>query len=124
MTGSDENQYDFAILNIPQLADQDLYQFEPADPSTKCVGDPIVILGFPLEHRNLACHVGTIASFYKQNIVDVIQLDASVNASNSGGPLVDPATGAVVGIVTRKGTGLTQTFDQFEKVLDREIREL
>ncbi|HWW08547.1 serine protease [Collimonas sp.] len=122
--GSDVNNYDYAILNVPQLVARGLYQFEPADHMAKRISDPIVILGFPFDHQNLVCHSGTISSFYRNNGVDIIQLDASVNPSNSGGPLVDPETGAVVGIVTRKGTGLTCVFDELEAALRQNIQYL
>ena len=48
----------------------------------------------------------------KSNGVDIIQLDASVNSSNSGGPLIHPESGDVFGIITRKATGLTDMFDE------------
>lgn len=60
-----------------------------------------------------------ISSFYAQNGVDVIQLDAGVNPSNSDEPLLDLASGRVISIVTRKGTGLTRAFDELEKLLSQ-----
>jgi hypothetical protein len=68
--------------------------------------------------------VGRISSFYTQNGVEVIQLDASVNPSNSGGPLLDAASGRVIGIVTRKGTGLTRAFDELERLLTQNISRI
>lgn len=122
--GSDEQNSDFAILNVPQLQDKALYQFKVASFTGSRIGDEIILLGFPFEQRHLVCHVGRISSFYVQNDVNVIQLDASVNPSNSGGPLIDPATGQVIGIVTRKGTGLTQTFDQLEQLLKDNVERI
>lgn len=83
-----------------------------------------VVPGFLLEHRNLVCHLGTISFFYTSGTAKVIQLDASVNQSNSGGPLLDPETGQVLGIVTRKGTGLSTLFDLLLSVFDRNGKAL
>lgn len=124
VTGSDQRNYDFAALRIPQLQNSGLHQFNLVSPVNKQVGESVLVLGFPLEHRNLVCHQGTISSFYPSGPVSVIQLDASVNQSNSGGPLIDPNTGDVIGIVTRKGTGLTGLFDELLAVFDQNVTAL
>lgn len=56
--------------------------------------------------------------------MNVIQLDASVNNGNSGGPLVDLNTKKVVGIVTRKDTGLYKQFDDLIASFDTNIEVL
>ena len=124
VTGSDRNNYDFAVLKLAQLQNQGLYQFDLSPPNTRRVGDQVLVLGFPLEHRNLVCHLGAISSFYASGPVQIIQLDASVNQSNSGGPLLDAATGQVIGVVTRKGTGLSKLFDELFAVFDMNITAL
>ena len=73
---------------------------------------------------NLVCHAGVASSFYLSNNVDIIQVDASVNSSNSGGPLIHPKTGDVLGIITRKATGLTNMFAQLRATLNDNIRQI
>lgn len=124
VTGSDQDNFDFAVLRIPELQQQGLYQFDLASPDNKRVGEQVVVLGFPFDHRNLVCHLGTISSFFSSGPVRIIQIDASVNQSNSGGPLLDGASGQVIGIVTRKGTGLSSLFDQLQAVFDTNIAAL
>lgn len=121
VSGSPEQNFDFAILDVPKLSEKALYQFEVAPHTSNRIGSKVVLLGFPFEQRHLACHVGRISSFYVQNSVNVIQLDASVNPSNSGGPLIDPVSERVIGIVTRKGTGLTGAFDELEQILTQDV---
>jgi S1-C subfamily serine protease len=110
VTGSTEQSYDYAVLNIPEVVAENDHQFTLEPPGSRRVGDAIALLGFPFEHDNLTCHQGIISSFYQSALANVIQLDASVNAGNSGGPLIDPETGAAFGIVTRKATGLSRIF--------------
>jgi len=125
-TASDKEGYDYIVLDIPELSKQKLYNFELSNYSDleKRIGDDIFFLGYPFEHLNLVCHSGIISSFYKSKNIDVIQVDASVNHSNSGGPLIDPKTGKVIGIITRKATGLTQGFEYFRSILKENIEML
>jgi S1-C subfamily serine protease len=117
-----ENSFDYAILDVPQLFDGSEHQFLVELPGTRRIGDQIAILGFPFEHQNLTVHTGVISSFYQSNLAQVVQLDASINSGNSGGPVIDPRNGAVFGIVTRKATGLTATFDHLRRALDQNIQ--
>jgi len=118
-TASDEQHCDYVVLDIPELKEKDLYNFSLATHTSKQVGDSILFLGYPFEHLNLVCHAGIISSIYKSNngITDTIQVDASVNPSNSGGPLIDPETGNVIGIITRKATGLHRTFEELRSII-------
>lgn len=121
-SGSMENSFDYAIQEIPELFDGSEHQFELELPGARRIGDPIALLGFPLEHQNLTVHTGVISSFFQSGVADVIQLDASVNAGNSGGPLIDPETAVAFGMVTRKATGLTAIFAQLREALDQNIQ--
>jgi S1-C subfamily serine protease len=119
VTGS--QTYDYAVLKVPEICQNADHRFTLEVPATRRIGDAIALLGFPLEHDNLTCHQGIISSFYQSDLVSVIQIDASVNAGNSGGPLIDPATGVAFGIVTRKATGLSQLFAQLRNSIQSNI---
>lgn len=121
ITGSDEHSYDYAILKIPEIIRDTDHQFTLEPPGPRRIGNAIALLGFPLEHDNLTCHQGIISSFYQHGLVEVIQIDASVNAGNSGGPLIDPQTGVAFGIVTRKATGLSQLFVQLRNSINANV---
>jgi S1-C subfamily serine protease len=123
-SGSDEQNFDFAVLDMPELVRDGTHQFTFAPENTAKVGKSVAFLGYPLEHQNLVCHAGLISSIYQTGPVKVLQLDASVNASNSGGPLLDVGTGQVIGIVTRKATGLTQMFQQLLQSFEQNIQAL
>jgi len=121
-SGSDRNNFDFAVLDFPELVTQQgTHQFVLDRTRGQRIGDRVAFLGFPFEHLNLTCHVGIISSFYQSGSAKIIQLDASVNPSNSGGPLIDQNTGEVLAIVTRKATGLTRGFKRLREMLKQNI---
>lgn len=124
---SNDKGYDYILFNLPDLKGKGLYNFSFKDPNAepKRMGDSILFLGYPLDHLNLVCHTGIISSLYKNHRnVDIIQIDASVNVSNSGGPLIDPETSEVIGIITRRSTGLTEKFDELRSILEENIKRL
>ena len=121
IVASPSSEYDYAALDIPELRQFNPHQFQIADHSGRMVGEHVAFLGYPLEHQNLTCHAGIVASFYRRQQVDIVQIDASVNPSNSGGPLFDPLTGIVFGIVTRKATGLTDMFTSLREAVNANI---
>jgi S1-C subfamily serine protease len=122
VTGSDRNSFDYAVLRIPEVTAQGgVHHFELQSPANNRIGDAVSLLGFPLEHMNLTCHQGIISSFYQSGLAKIIQLDASVNAGNSGGPLIDPETGHALGIITRKATGLTRLFGELKSSIRTNI---
>ena len=109
-------------MEVPELMDGTEHQFLLEPPGNRRIGDAIGILGYPLEHTNLAFHHGIISSFYTSDITKIIQLDASINAGNSGGPLIDTETGAMFGMVSRRATGLTRVFGQLRRAIRQSIQ--
>lgn len=109
------NRDDFALIPSLELEEQD-YQVK--------IGTQIAILGYQFSQKNLSMHVGYISSQYEKNNVEYIQIDASVNRGNSGGPLINCSTGKVIGIVTRKETGLTQNFNEIADNIIEHISEM
>lgn len=122
VAASTEPNYDFAVLDLPDVVNRpNTHSFTLRGPRGKRVGELAAFLGYPYDHENLTCHSGVISSFYRSGPAEVIQLDASVNPSNSGGPLIDPETGDVMGIITRRATGLTRAFGQLRATIEGNI---
>jgi S1-C subfamily serine protease len=125
VSGSPERDYDFAILNLPEAINQNgVHSFTLRGRAGYRPGEQIAFAGYPLEHKNLTCHTGIISSFFQERTTQVIQLDASVNPSNSGGPLFDCETGEVIGVITRKATGLTGLFGELRRALAANIQAI
>lgn len=122
--GDPESQWDYAILSL------DDNEFTAIPPLTLAhepplpIGAKIALLGFHFDQTNLSIHSGILSSKFFQNGVNYLQIDASVNQGNSGGPLIDPETLQVIGIVTRKLTGLTKQFNDLIKSFDEFLRTL
>jgi len=115
--GDDEDHWDYAILDLPSEF-QAIPSLQLCEKDDASIGSAVVLFGFQFEQENLSIHAGVIASKSNRGNVRKLQLDASINYGNSGGPLIDPATGAVIGIVTRKETGSTGQLDNLIKFND------
>ena len=121
ITASPPNEYDYAVLDLPELRILNPYQFQLSGHSQARVGQQVLFLGYPFERNYLTAHTGIISSLYQEAGTNVIQIDASMNQSNSGGPLFDCNTGEVLGVVTRKATGFTETFELLRQTLMKSV---
>ena len=77
-----------------------------------------------IRDRNLTCHQGIVSSVHSSGVATLIQVDASVNPSNSGGPMIDPSSGHVHGVISRKATGLSKMFDDLISSFQSNIDDL
>jgi S1-C subfamily serine protease len=92
-TSSSELNNDYCVLNITEIDYKSRYNFELGDPKKDAdVGIEILFMGYPFDHLNLVSHRGYVSSVYERNDIYTLQLDASINVSNSGGPLIHPHT--------------------------------
>ena len=77
---------------------------------------------YTFEFEHLSMHTGIISSKFSVDTVEKFQLDISVNRGNSGGPLILPETGEVIGIVTAGEINLKgdfyQLFDDLKANID------
>jgi hypothetical protein len=123
VTGSHQDNHDYAIFNIGGIPSGS-YQFELMEYSNIEEGADIIAMGFPFGLENLTTSTGIISAKYQKKSVDYIQIDATTNAGNSGGPLIDKESLNVVGIITRKETGLNKDFDQLVNSFAQNIQVL
>lgn len=111
--GEPETSWDFAIFNNAWPEFASIPSIDLADPDwTPTIGESVCMLGYHFDQQNLAFHSGVLSSTYTRAGVGYLQVDGSVNSGNSGGPLLSAESGEVIGIVTRRATGLTAQFDQ------------
>lgn len=122
--GDPEGGWDFAILKIVHPDFNAIPALSLSESENITIGSQIALFGYQFEQPNLSMHIGYISSQYHKAGVHYLQLDSSVNHGNSGGPLIDADTGSVIGIVTRKATGLTQQFDDLMAAFRQNIVQL
>lgn len=123
--GSPENHWDLAILKDSDF--QSIKSIPIADEEEEFeVGQECSILGYPFSSNFLTIHSATISSRHtnSKNDVRYIQLDATVNKGNSGGPLINNENGKLIGIVTRKHTGFSERFSGLSQSFKQNIKHL
>lgn len=124
VAGQEKSSWDYAVIDIDCDEVKSIPSLSLASSDNLKIGSAICLLGFQFDQQNLSIHSGIISSLYEKAKVDYIQIDAAVNQGNSGGPLIDINTGNVIGIVTRKATGLTKLFDEVIQSFDSNIKYL
>lgn len=120
-SSSSSENYDYSIFKINEIDYNKCFQFELGDHDDTEEGEQVLIMGYPFGLNNLTSHLGYASSIFNKGGINIIQLDASVNNGNSGGPLINIKTHKVVGIITRKQTGLAEQFDELIKSFDANI---
>lgn len=123
-SGQDESSWDYAVMAVDHPAFAQIPDLEAKQENDVAIGSEACFLGFQFEQTNLAIHRGLVSSTFIKTGVRYVQIDGSVNHGNSGGPLIDTADGKVLGIVTRKATGLTKDFENLDTVLQSNIKLL
>lgn len=122
--GDPEAGWDYAVLHVNDPTFDALPPLLLTQDDEVQIGEPVALFGYQFGQNNQSMHLGHVASQYQKNGVHYLQLDASVNQGNSGGPLISLETGRVIGIVTRKATGLTEQFEELLKAFRENIRLL
>jgi len=119
-----EDSWDYAIFNIDWPELKSIPSLNLCRKDDFAIGQSVVLFGYQFDQPNLSIHEGILSSRFVRCTVKYLQVDASVNQGNSGGPLIDPNALEVIGIITRKGTGLTKQFDKLLESFTRNIKIL
>jgi V8-like Glu-specific endopeptidase len=122
--GLPETSWDYAVLTLMDAEFNDIPSLTLSDSGTLKIGQKIAVLGFQFDQSNLSIKQGVLSSRFSRAGVKYLQVDASVNQGNSGGPLINIDNNRVVGIVTRKHTGLTSAFDNLFQSFASNIQAL
>lgn len=120
--------FDYAILKV------DVKGLEPlrfADYGDVYEGEDVYFMGFPFGDAHLSTHRGMISSKYSVNsgvksdgkevLIDVVQIDGSVNKGNSGAPLLN-MDDEVIGIITVRAGGISAGLDHVRKFISKQAR--
>lgn len=113
--GDPETGWDYAILKLDDIEFSEIPSLELDSEFIPQIGSQIAVLGFQFDQNNLSIKQGILSSRFIRAGVKYLQIDANINNGNSGGPLFDLTTNKVIGVVTRKHTGLSAAFDSLIK---------
>lgn len=96
---------DLALIEIEAT---ELPYLELGDLSQVSLGQPVVVLGYPLGTENVSVTRGLVSTIKYDSGRNItwVQTDSAVNPGNSGGPLLN-MQGRVIGIVAVKTVGLS-----------------
>jgi hypothetical protein len=121
---------DFDNLGIAVFS-PDFPEFEKVPSLLLCkscelkIGRSICAIGYQFEHRNLALKSGIISALFTSNKgLSFIQYDGALRPGHSGAPLLDVATGNVIGVVTNKELGFTKSFRELMEIIDSNLKVL
>lgn len=96
---SPKDQADFAVLELQQALPPGRIVLQPASSPNTDRGARVLFSGFPHGIADLLVHEAVISAPLASH---AFYIDGSVNGGNSGGPIVDAATGELLGIVTQR----------------------
>lgn len=94
--GSAPAEYDFAVYRGPSVPDASALQPASGPPRR---GQQIAFSGFPHGIEDLLVQAATVAGPFESK---GFYIDGSINGGNSGGPIVDPESRQVIGVVTQR----------------------
>ena len=96
---SPENQHDFALLRLSDALPPGRQLLLPKANAATPRGTAILFSGFPHGIHDLLVHEAIVSGPASPNS---FYIDGSVNGGNSGGPIIEKATGELVGLVTQR----------------------
>ncbi len=109
-------QLDLAILELSDRPPQELPLTIP--PSVR-VGDDVFLAGYPAGVRTLSVFKGCISAIGPNLLArgggELLQVEATVQKGNSGGPLFSAETGDVLGVISMKYVPLFQELDKLKQ---------
>ncbi len=123
--GLKRNSEGYAIFNIdlPDFAEVPCLEFASFDESL--IGRELVYVGF---QEGLPCQVlkrAFVTSSFRNSFGRLtLVLDGNFGYGNSGGPLLDPKTGKVLGIVNRRITSSAKYFEKLVATVNENISML
>lgn len=124
---SEREKFDFAFFDpafLPKAWQTTFGRLWTPHMRAPQVGDEVGIIGYPFGKPRPTGHRCWITAIYRSNYARVLQLEGSINVANSGGPLFSTHEKAIIGIVTRKESGLSDRFGLLQESLRNRLETL
>ncbi len=120
-----DNQTGYSIFKLDFPEFSEIHGLKLSERMKLQIGNEVAMLAFSANCPNLSLRSGIISSFFTGSLGNrFFQFDGLSCLGNSGGPIIDPATVQVIGIVSRRNTPAFQSYKQLADIISTNIDEL
>jgi S1-C subfamily serine protease len=120
-----DNQTGYSIFNLDFPDFNGIKGLNLSERRKFPIGQQVALLAFSSGCTNLALRSGIISSYYlSPEGIRHFQFDGLSCHGNSGGPIIDPETMQVIGIVSRRNTPAARSYKQLVDIITANLDEL
>jgi len=120
-----DNHTGYSIFNLDFPDFKEIPSLKLSERRKFPIGQQVALLAFSLGYSNLSLRSGIISSFFSNHEgIRFFQYDGISCLGNSGGPIIDPETMQVIGIVSRRNTPVSRSYKQIVDIITANIDEL
>jgi len=120
-----DNQTGYSVFNLDFPDFNDIQGLKLSERRKFPIGQEVALLAFSSGCSNLALRSGIISSFFTSpEGIRHFQFDGLSCHGNSGGPIIDPETMQVIGIVSRRNTQASRSYKQLIDIITSNLDEL
>ncbi|MCB8964327.1 MAG: trypsin-like peptidase domain-containing protein [Bacteroidales bacterium] len=123
--GFSNNHSDYAVFNLDFAEFKDIPSLSLCERRHLPIGEQVAMLSYSCGGKNLSIKNALISSaFANADGVRYIQIDGLTSCGNSGSPVIDPATMAVIAIVARRTTPAAKAYQQLQEIIASNLEVL
>lgn len=121
----DRSVHQFSVINIDFEVFEKIGSLKLNTGEKPAIGMSLALFGYQFDQPNLTIKSGILSSVlnYPQNR-EYLQFDGFVKKGNAGGPLIDPETGNVLGLIGYKLTKAIKTYKKIINIINANIEVL
>ena len=119
--GIHQDKTPFAAINIDFEECKDIPSLKLSKKNNLDIGENIAVIGYQLDKENLAIKTGILSSTFIDNKLNYLQVDSTIKQGNSGSPLINVATGEVIGIIGHKLATITKSHKRMKQIINNNL---
>jgi len=120
-----DNHTGYSIFKLDFPDFKDIPSLKLSERRKFSIGHQVALLAYSSGYSNLTLRSGIISSFFTNSDgIRFFQFDGLSCLGNSGGPIIDPETMQVIGIISRRNTPVSRSYKQLVDIITSNIDEL